>query len=417
MKILWLLLTLFDQGHALESKEQIQLYLEESQKAISQEYSVDFTWTASPKESGPQVDKVNGKGEVKQEVKKSKGENRVAQMLRRQREKIKKMQESKKVNKASSSSGDWMQDKSQASKAWIDNKINDQKQWQIKKLSILKAWAKSKEEYKKELPELKKDLTDLNDFIKEDTKVVPPSVDTHIPDVKALQYSLIEEDFHLPVKKQGSRSTCAAFAAVRSMEILLRRQKKDWDLSEQYFYYASKPKCQSSPCVKKGSWPEPAFSRAIPLESQCPYKSFETKGNETQIPMAGSCRLGKVKVESYAKVNSRNEIQAALRRGIPVIGGFKLNDAFYKNNGHVFYKSSGSSQLVDKHAAGHALLMVGVLDLPQKLWATQGKHCTVVTNSWGDGWGLGGHACLSDKWFDEFRYPFDFLAVEQISLN
>ena len=124
-----------------------------------------------------------------------------------------------------------------------------------------------------------------------------------------------------------------------------------------------------------------------------------------------------MKVARYSKVKSRNDIQDAIRKGIPVIGGFKLDDAFYNNVGYVFLKDRGASNLTDKHAAGHALIMVGVLDLPQKLWATQGKHCTVVTNSWGDGWGLGGHACLSDKWFDQFRYQFDFLAVEQVSLN
>jgi C1A family cysteine protease len=92
-----------------------------------------------------------------------------------------------------------------------------------------------------------------------------------------------------------------------------------------------------------------------------------------------------------------------------------LSKNFYLNNGHVF-KTKNLSLGKDSHAQGHALLLVGVMELPAKLHATQGRFCTIVANSWGEGWGKGGYACLSDAWFDQFRYNIPFLSVEKVSV-
>ncbi len=402
----------------MSASQREQIFLETLQKNIASDYKINFSWNLNTDEK--KEESVKKEKTPEPIVKKSKGESKVEEMLRIQREKIKNSQKQKKSYSATKS--DWMEQKAQDSNRWVDEKLNEQNQWQKEKLAVLKKWALEKEKYKKEIPELKKDLTDLNELVEKlksskvnQQKIVEKEV--HTPDIHALGFQIMNEEFQLPIRTQGRRSTCAAFAAVRSMEILLRREKNPWELSEQYFYYASKPKCQTSPCSKKGSWPLPAFDQAIPLESQCPYIPLEKSGNETQIPLAQSCSGGRVKVTGYNHLSSRQDIQTAIRQGSPVIGGFKLDDAFYNNKGFVSSKKENSNTLADKHASGHALLLVGVLDLPQELWATQGKHCTLVANSWGEGWGLGGHACLSDAWFDKYRYQFDFLGVKSISLN
>ena len=38
------------------------------------------------------------------------------------------------------------------------------------------------------------------------------------------------------------------------------------------------------------------------------------------------------------------------------------------------------------------------MKLPSKLHKTEGKFCFLTANSWGEGWGIGGHACLSENW-------------------
>lgn len=438
-------------AQSLRPAEKEKLILEQIESGISKDYKVNFTWSTQ-KESTPDQDispvpeptfktdvvvkpKVTPK--VKPVVKKmTRGESKVAEMLRKQREKIKKMRQEQKAryrnDVANQKSGipekDWTKRKARRSSDWMQKKVNEQNEWQQKKLEVLNRWAQENLHFKKELPKLKEDLTELDKVRKEDmgSAQIPATgfLKNKIKKSRqrkkssnSLQVALIGEDFKLPIRSQGRRSTCAAFAAVRAMEILAQRKGNKLDLSEQYFYYASKPRCQSSPCSKKGSWPEPGFKFDIPTEQSCPYSPVEEGHNETQIPMNSGCNNGRAKVSRYERIKGRHELQEAIKMGYPVIGGFKLNEAFYNNKGFVFRNAHNSSAKLDKHAAGHALLLIGVLDLPKELWIKEGKHCTLVANSWGEGWGLGGYACLSDRWFDHYRYPFDFLVIEDVALN
>lgn len=360
----------------------------------------------------------------------SKGESKVQELLRIQREKIKKMngQDNEKTKvKSNEKSGDWIQDKSQTNNSWIREKEKSRQDWIKKKKETLRKWAEKKAVLKKVMPKLVDDLTDLREFevseevVKSETKKIKV---LKKPNVNHFKMALMKESFLLPIRNQGFRSTCSAFAGVRAMEIINLRKNPAAsvrDLSEQYFYYAAKPKCKKSPCSKKGSWPLPAFNDFIPSEKNCPYSLREVDDNETQIPLSRNCSQGEFKISQFSKVKSRDEIQRMVGEGKPVIGGFKLNDKFYENKGYINLGGE-SDALMDlsksnRHAAGHALLIVGVMDLPKELWATEGRRCSVVANSWGEGWGLGGHACLTDAWFDQYRYDFDFLAVEDISLR
>jgi C1A family cysteine protease len=52
------------------------------------------------------------------------------------------------------------------------------------------------------------------------------------------------------------------------------------------------------------------------------------------------------------------------------------------------------------------------MKIPSSL--NEGKVCFITANSWGVGWGKGGHACLSEKWVKNFRFNIPFLAVEKV---
>jgi C1A family cysteine protease len=184
-------------------------------------------------------------------------------------------------------------------------------------------------------------------------------------------------------------------------------------------YFASKPNCQSSPCSKKGSWGLKALQRSknssspdIPTERSCPYSKSQMSGNETQIPLKSGCYRGKHKVTKFHQVKSLSDITRALDSGSPVISGFKLSPNFYKNSGVILNKEShGVSKKA--HGAGHAILLVGYMKIPSKL--NEGKVCFITANSWGVGWGKGGHACLSEKWVNSYRFNIPFLAVDTVN--
>lgn len=367
---------------------------------------------------------------------------REALLAKKREEKAKSLKEkvydNRSADKANSGYGgdDWMRGKQAAADNWSEKRKKQTNKWQADRLATIKKWEEARAQFKKDLPKIKADLTDIPFGASSVGKMPKRSrsesqVRTN-PDVMVastsgsgapLELSFIEEAFRIPIRSQGTRPTCAAFAAVRAVEILAKAMGKERDLSEQYFYYASKPDCQRSPCQKPGSWPRLAFVNSqnsssfdIPPEKACPYNDKKKAGNETQIPMKNSCQQGVAKVKKFTMVKSRSEIHQRLRAGQPIVGGFRLSDDFFLNTGYVF-KESGQKVGKREHAQGHAILLVGVMELPKSLHRTQGRYCTLIANSWGEGWGRGGHACISDSWFDEFRYDIPFIALEQVAVR
>lgn len=243
-----------------------------------------------------------------------------------------------------------------------------------------------------------------------------------VPDVH-----IIHSAFNVPIRDQVARPTCSAFAGVRGLEILLAQNAQDTDLSEQYFYWASKPNCQSSPCTQKGSWVTPAFDYSmkhrevdIPEESNCAYVTSNQSQNETQIPLGQNCTQGKVKVVNFDEVKTLAETVERLKNNIPVIMAAKLSENFYKNQGLVTLSESlkSSGQKLDGHSLGHAFLAVGVMELPEKLRNSgEGNYCIVIANSWGKGWGAGGHSCLTESWILRYRQPSSFVAVTGVTVK
>lgn len=242
-----------------------------------------------------------------------------------------------------------------------------------------------------------------------------------IPDVH-----IVKSAFSVPVRDQENRPTCAAFAGVRAAEILLAQNGVVKDLSEQYFYWASKPKCQSGPCEEKGSWVTPGYkfseaqsSEDIPLEGSCGYKAQSVAHNETQVPLETGCQSGVAKILDFLGVKTLVDIIESMKKNIPVIMSARLTTNFYFNEGLVTFADSRKSagQKMDMHSLGHAFLVVGVMELPEKLKATEGNYCLVVSNSWGKGWGAGGHSCLTEKWLTANRSDNTFIGLRKVALK
>jgi hypothetical protein len=435
-------------------KEQEKKVIEEEKVVIKRKGLKD------PKESqddslGPNTkDKPLVKKLVKPNERKTPGQLKIEKQLAKNREILKKRREEylkkRRLQKPSDDSApvrdsgsDWLSQKKAAMDNWTEQKKRENKKWQEDRLATLKRWQEARKQFKKVLPEIKKDLTDIpfgaasvgkvkysEASSKKDTKKNSSNKDLQGKSAQVattgesqLELSFIEDAFRIPIRSQGTRPTCAAFAAVRAVEILAKAMGKERDLSEQYFYFASKPDCQQSPCQSPGSWPRKAFLSSqessdfdIPLEKSCPYNDKKKAGNETQIPLKRSCRQGVAKVESFSMIKDRLEIHHRLRQGQPIIGGFRLSEDFFLNTGYVF-KEKGQNVGKREHAQGHAILLVGVMELPKALYKTQGRYCTLIANSWGEGWGRGGHACISDAWFDEFRYDIPFIALEKVAIR
>ncbi len=314
--------------------------------------------------------------------------------------------------------------------AWILEKNKEFNSWIDTKKEILDSWIEAKKIYHKKIPQYKQTLVQ---FKAETSNLKIPTLKTNaeiknqeinIQSKKNFDYFVIKHALSIPSKDQGRRPTCAAFAAIRAIEILYANKKLYTPLSEQYFYWASKPNCKISLCSERGSWPIQGFEHSknskyldIPANSACPYNQIFSPGNETQIPLKSLCQTGITKVKSYSHVKTLEQIIDAIRLGFPVIAALKLDERFYKNDGYIFIGKRPSIPVtINEHAAGHAVLFVGMMQLPQSLWKEEGKVCLITANSWGLGWGKAGHSCISEKWIEKQRFNIPFIALEEIEV-
>lgn len=232
----------------------------------------------------------------------------------------------------------------------------------------------------------------------------------------------------IPVRNQGQRGTCAAFAGIGHIEYAVLRANPSLgtvDLSEQRFYYTSKPECQSSGCreADAGSWYGTGMEASmrgssldIPLERDCPYNP-NPGNNELQVPQAGTCSNGAVRVRTLEYVLQPREIIRVLEEdGLPVPFASPLSNNYFSNNGLITQRAAGSAGNAF-HAAGHAYLIVGYKLLPNM--PEEGGMCFLIKNSWGTGWGASGYSCITLAWMQEWNYgmPLDHPIVVDLELR
>ena len=228
----------------------------------------------------------------------------------------------------------------------------------------------------------------------------------------------------IPVRNQGQRGTCAAFAGIGMTEYAAlndtnggNSELATLDLSEQRFYFDSKPHCQDGSCGvdDQGSWYSTGMEVStesaepnIPLEANCPYKN-KLGENDVQAPLRSSCENGAVKLEEITNWCGIAELIELLHEGYAVPYASPLSRNWERNDGLITAKGNPEAGMTD-HAGGHAYLIVGYRELPDM--PEEGGICFMVKNSWGSGWGIKGYSCMTLAWMNQVTYD-GFLARSQ----
>jgi hypothetical protein len=303
----------------------------------------------------------------------------------------------------------------------LTTKTNQQnKAWNNQVNQTLGEWKKAQEKFLGKIEIYKENLIEIPD-------VDPVPIELmELPMANQSQFEsyTVKEAFSMPIGDQENRPTCSSFAGVRALEILAAQKNKKLKLSEQYFYWASKPDCQEKPCDVKGSFVGHGFDVSqksnrldIPLLQDCPYATHKVPGNQTHIPLAKGCGNGVLQVSDFKYVKTLDEVLDSLEKDLPVIAGVKLKPNFYLNSGLILAQKQMSPQhLMDEHALGHAILFIGYIKLPANLFAQEGRFCFLTANSWGLGWGQGGYACLTEKWLLENRSKNPFVVPLNVKI-
>lgn len=189
-----------------------------------------------------------------------------------------------------------------------------------------------------------------------------------------------------PVRDQGMRGTCLAFALTAAHEIARAGGKQvREDLSEAALYWGCKQIDGDTGSGSEWTSAAAALERwGQPPEERWPYRGDPDA--ETAPPPAGAldtaiCRHARLRPVDA----SVEEIKRQLQQGRAVALGLWLSRGFFTPvRGHIPF--DGSGDVLDE---GHAVLVVGYED-----GAAPGIGVLIIRNSWGAGWGDGGYGYL-----------------------
>ena len=183
----------------------------------------------------------------------------------------------------------------------------------------------------------------------------------------------------LPVRNQGKRCSCLAFAGSAAHE---HKLVAGGHLSVEYlFFHAVARSAVSLPgagATMVGMQAALA-SDGQPEEAAWPYSAEQPDPWSPPPVRSAIHKAGLVLCDP-----TFDGVVGLLSRGSPVVLGLVITDAFYR---------PGPGGIVadarpDAAGAGHAVLAVGHGNAPGI------GRALLVRNSWGDGWGIGGHAWL-----------------------
>ncbi|GAC1353875.1 MAG: hypothetical protein NVSMB47_07020 [Polyangiales bacterium] len=170
-----------------------------------------------------------------------------------------------------------------------------------------------------------------------------------------------------PVKNQGARGWCTAFATVGAIENLVKHgfgvetnlsEIDHWMHYQQYSIYAS---------VKA------AFETPITPEESYPYWGDPIPGYESTAV---------AKIEHYKTLDTKDQMIGAIAAGHPVVIGIDLTDSWNYPTADGGVSSSGGI------IGGHALVVTGYKN--DAAWG--GGGYMLIKNSWGTRWGDLGYA-------------------------
>ncbi len=185
-------------------------------------------------------------------------------------------------------------------------------------------------------------------------------------------------------RDQGVRPTCLVFA----MSDAHAAAKGPWeDLSCEYLYYHAKRRESAPPTAGA----RPSFIRQAlehdgqPVEADWKYLAAIPTDLALWMPPT---KIGSVyRRASSVLPGGFDEAWAKVEAGTPVLIVMTISDAFYMPDGDGVVNSAEASDPARRHA---------VIALASGEHA--GVKCLLARNSWGETWGLQGHAWLAEPY-------------------
>jgi len=189
----------------------------------------------------------------------------------------------------------------------------------------------------------------------------------------------------LPVRYQGRRQSCLAFASSTAHEY--QTLSAEHLCVEYLFFYAVARTPGQNPHAGTTMVAAAAAlaDEGQPVETAWPYTAVQL--SPWTVP---PITLPLHKTVMTPVTLSFDGVVATVDGGTPVVLGLVITDAFFRPDGDGRIPDRTS----DIERGGHAVLAVGHgVD-------SRGEPSLLIRNSWGRGWGQGGHAWLTRAYVD-----------------
>lgn len=191
-----------------------------------------------------------------------------------------------------------------------------------------------------------------------------------------------------PIKDQGRRGTCVAFAATAGHEML---RAEGVDLSEEFLHWAAKQRDELPQHAEGTSLA--AATTALrelgqPPEAMWRYDDSRDQRAPTYRPPDGACEVAlERRLPGGRELPPRTAaVRAALEEGLAVLLGVRLFVTWHTASADGLIRMPGPGTIA---LGGHAVLVAGYLD-----GEGEGGGQFIVRNSWGAEWGAGGYGFL-----------------------
>lgn len=205
-----------------------------------------------------------------------------------------------------------------------------------------------------------------------------------------------------PVEDQGTLGSCTGHAVSSAMEIILKRQRREIELSRLFIYYHARL------LINTVNWDSGAYLRdavksvnkwGASNEKLWRYNIREYKTRPSVIAYEDA--RGRRATE-YRRCLNAADIRNALSEGHPVVIGFLVYTSFMSastaKRGIMVYPDTRREAML----GGHAVCLVGY---------DSGKSVFIAKNSWGSEWGERGYFYMPYKVLEDPKMSMDFWAI------
>lgn len=193
------------------------------------------------------------------------------------------------------------------------------------------------------------------------------------------------------IKDQGQLGTCSVFSIVSIYEYILKKTKREHDLSERFVYYNVLK--ESGIIEDTGSSlygvVESITKYGVCAEGLCKYdlKEYNITPSKEAYEDAAT---HKIKTAKNVKINHK-DITSALSEGYPVTISLKIFDSFGNQSKGFVYRPT-EEEIKENNYGNHAMVICGY---------SEEDKVYIVRNSWGKGFGDNGYCYIPFSYIED----------------